>query len=50
MLYEVITDTERYPYLGEEIRLVSQRLVAHRPTLGIGLGAQLMAAAMGARA
>jgi len=44
-----VFDTERYPYLGEEIRLVSQRLVAHRPTLGIGLGAQLMAAAMGAR-
>ncbi|WP_227817321.1 glutamine amidotransferase [Nitrogeniibacter aestuarii] len=44
-----VYDTERYPYLGEEIRIVSQRLVAHRPTLGIGLGAQLMASAMGAR-
>lgn len=42
-------DSDRYPYLAEETRVIGQRLISRRPTLGIGLGAQLMAAAMGAR-
>ena len=42
-------DSDRYPYLAEEIRIIGQRLISRRPTLGIGLGAQLMAAALGAR-
>jgi GMP synthase (glutamine-hydrolysing) len=43
-----VGDVERYPYLAEEIVLVGERLKGRRPTLGICLGAQLMAAALGA--
>jgi len=41
-------ETDRYPYLAEEIRLVRRAAAAEKPVLGLCLGAQLMAAALGA--
>jgi GMP synthase (glutamine-hydrolysing) len=38
-----------YPFLGAEIALIEKRLGQDRPVLGICLGAQLMARALGAR-
>jgi GMP synthase (glutamine-hydrolysing) len=44
-----VYESEAYPFLAGEIECIRQRLVAKRPILGICLGAQLMAAALGAR-
>jgi GMP synthase (glutamine-hydrolysing) len=44
-----VYDTEDYPFLEGEIACIRQRLAARKPVLGICLGAQLMAAALGAR-
>jgi GMP synthase (glutamine-hydrolysing) len=41
-------DDARYPYLAEEVRLIRERMDSGRPLLGICLGAQLMACALGA--
>lgn len=42
-------DSERFPFLQDELALLETRLHAGAPTLGICLGAQLMARALGGR-
>jgi len=44
-----VYETDAYPFLVEEIAAIGRRLAARRPTLGVCLGAQLMATALGAR-
>jgi GMP synthase (glutamine-hydrolysing) len=42
-----VADTDAYPFLRTELELVGDRLARDRPTLGICLGAQLLAVACG---
>ncbi len=42
-------DVDKYPFLRKEIALIETRLAASRPCIGVGLGAHLMARALGAR-
>lgn len=44
-----VYDKADYPFLEHEVGLIRRRLEAGRPTLGICLGCQLMAHAMGAK-
>lgn len=44
-----VNDTAMFPFLDEEISLLKQRIAADRPTLGICLGAQIIARALGAK-
>jgi len=44
-----VYESEAYPFIANEIAAVGARLAAGKPTLGICLGAQMMAAALGAR-
>jgi GMP synthase (glutamine-hydrolysing) len=44
-----VYETDAYPFISGEIAAVAARLQAGKPTLGICLGAQMMAAALGAR-
>ena len=44
-----VYETTDYPFLLNEIALLERRLAKHLPTLGICLGSQLMAKALGAR-
>jgi GMP synthase (glutamine-hydrolysing) len=44
-----VYETEAYPFLTGEIDILRRRLAAQKPILGICLGAQLIATALGAR-
>jgi len=44
-----VYEADKYPFLAAEIALLERRLSAGKPTLGICLGCQLMARALGAR-
>lgn len=44
-----VYETDAYPFLVSEVETIHKRLAARKPMLGICLGAQLMAAALGAR-
>jgi GMP synthase (glutamine-hydrolysing) len=44
-----VYEAGRYPFIQREIELLGQRIRSGRPTLGICLGSQIMAAAAGAR-
>ncbi|WP_353808453.1 glutamine amidotransferase-related protein [Agromyces sp. SYSU T00194] len=46
---ESATDLGRYPYLADELELLRARIAAEAPVLGVCLGAQLLARALGAR-
>jgi len=44
-----VNDTAMFPFLDEEIELLKQRVILDKPTLGVCLGAQLIASALGAK-
>lgn len=44
-----VYEEDKYPFLGDETRLLKRRLGQNRPTFGICLGAQLIAHALGAK-
>jgi len=44
-----VNDAEMFPFLLTEIQILKQRIADDKPTLGICLGAQLIASALGAR-
>ena len=43
-----VYDTDRYPWLADEIAALRRRIEADRPLFGVCLGGQLIAAALGA--
>lgn len=44
-----VYETDRYPFIRDEIALIRKALDAGRPVLGVCLGSQLLAASLGAR-
>jgi GMP synthase (glutamine-hydrolysing) len=44
-----VYEQDRYPFIKAELQLIGQRLNARQPTIGICLGAQLIAAALGSK-
>jgi len=43
-----VYEQDRYPHLGDELRLLERAVAADLPVLGVCLGSQLVAAALGA--
>jgi len=46
---QTVYQLDRYPYLRDEIRLIEDALRENKPILGVCLGSQLLAAALGAK-
>jgi GMP synthase (glutamine-hydrolysing) len=44
-----VYETERYPWLADEMKLIQDAVAQDRPVLGVCLGAQIVAAALGAK-
>lgn len=44
-----VYEDDQYPFIAEELKIIRHRLDSSRPVLGICLGAQMIAAAAGAR-
>ncbi len=44
-----VYEADRFPHLRDELRLIERAIAAGKPVLGICLGSQLIAAALGAR-
>lgn len=44
-----VYDEKQYPFIKDELALIEQALKLHKPMIGICLGAQLIATAMGAK-
>lgn len=44
-----VYETDQHPYLKDEMRLIESALKENRPVLGVCLGSQLLAAALGAK-
>ncbi len=44
-----VYQTDRYPWLGDEMRLIEDAMKSNLPVLGVCLGAQILAAALGAK-
>lgn len=44
-----VYETDRYPWIACQLKRLARRLAADRPTLGVCFGAQMIAAALGAR-